>query len=118
VNDASGVSSIKRISNFDCQWQQSLRFQWPPPNPVLQRQPVQKLHRDEGVPVLLTDVVDGADVRMIESRRGLRLTLETGECLRATSGGKNFNATKRCRRVSSALYTTPMPPPPSFSMIR
>ena len=36
---------------------------------------------------------------------------------RATSFGKNLAATKRCRRVSSGLYTTPMPPP-SFSAMR
>src|SRR5260370_2581248 len=37
---------------------------------------------------------------------------------RATSPGRNLSATKRWRRVSSALYTTPIPPPPSFSMTR
>ena len=34
---------------------------------------------------------------------------------RAASSGRNFRATNRPRRASSALYTTPMPPPPSFS---
>ncbi len=29
--------------------------------------------------------------------------------------GKNFRATKRWSLMSSALYTTPLPPPPSFS---
>ena len=37
---------------------------------------------------------------------------------RANSSGRNFRATKRCKRASSALYTTPMPPPPSFSTTR
>ena len=36
----------------------------------------------------------------------------------ATSSGRNFRATKRSSRVSSALYTTPIPPPPSFSTMR
>src|SRR4029077_6604908 len=31
---------------------------------------------------------------------------------------RNLSATKRWRRVSAALYTTPMPPPPSFSTTR
>ncbi len=34
------------------------------------------------------------------------------------SSGRNFKATRRPSLVSSALYTTPMPPPPSFSSIR
>src|SRR4029077_16160494 len=37
---------------------------------------------------------------------------------RATSSGRNLRATKRSRRVSSALYTTPIPPPPNFSTMR
>src|SRR5262247_2382922 len=36
---------------------------------------------------------------------------------RATLSGRNFRATKRCRRTSSALYTIPIPPPPSFSIL-
>src|SRR6266403_1994858 len=36
----------------------------------------------------------------------------------AKSSGRNFSATKRPSLVSWALYTTPIPPPPSFSMIR
>ena len=48
--------------------------------------PVQKLHRDEGVPILIADFVDGANVRMIESGsrtsfpakalQGMRITCE------------------------------------------
>src|SRR6266481_8293066 len=36
----------------------------------------------------------------------------------AKSSGKNFSATKRPSLVSWALYTTPIPPPPNFSVIR
>src|ERR1700747_2918822 len=36
----------------------------------------------------------------------------------AKSSGKNFSATKRPSLVSWALYTTPIPSPPSFSMMR
>ena len=43
---------------------------------MLQRQPVQKLHRDEGLAVLLVNLVDGADIRMVERRSGLRLALK------------------------------------------
>jgi len=35
-----------------------------------------------------------------------------------SSSGRNFKATVRLSVVSSALYTTPVPPPPSFSSMR
>ena len=51
-------------------------------NAVLQRHALEKLHNDEGVPVLLTDVVNRADVGMIQGRSSLSLALESGERLR------------------------------------
>ena len=87
---------------------------------LLQRRPVEELHDEERAAVLLADIVDRADVGVIQRRCGPRLAAETGQGSgsSARSGDRNFSATKRCSRVSSALYTTPMPPPPSFSMMR
>ncbi len=64
---------------------------------MLQRHAVQKLHGDERLAVLLADLVDGADVGMVQRGRGLRLALETGQACGswATSSGRNFRATKR-----------------------
>jgi hypothetical protein len=44
---------------------------------VLQGQPVKKLHGDERFAMLVVDFVNRADVRMVEGRSGLRLTLES-----------------------------------------
>jgi hypothetical protein len=49
---------------------------------VLQRYAVEKLHRDEGLTVVFADVVDRTNVWVIERRRRLRLSLETGKRLR------------------------------------
>jgi len=72
-----------------------------------QRHPVEKLHCDERHVVLLANVIDRADVGMIQRRRSLGLALKTGArdgvTRDATSSGRNLRATKRCRRVSSAL---------------
>ena len=49
---------------------------------MLQRQPVQKFHGDECLPVLLANVMDRADVGMIQGGSRLRFTLEAAESLR------------------------------------
>src|SRR5713101_5874925 len=59
-------------------------FQWPPANPVLQRQPIQKLHGDVGLLATLADVVNRADVGMVERGGGTSFTSETFQCLRVS----------------------------------
>ena len=52
------------------------------------------------------NVVDGADVRMIQGGGGAGLAQEAVDGLLIAgefSGGRNFTATKRRRRLSSAL---------------
>ena len=48
---------------------------------VLQSHAFEIFHGDERHAVFLADVVNGADVGMVQSRRGLRFALETGESL-------------------------------------
>ena len=38
-------------------------------------------HDNEGLPVVFADVINRADVGMIQGRGGMRLTLESGECM-------------------------------------
>ena len=52
---------------------------------MLQRHAVQILHGDERLPVLLADVIDRADVGVVQGGRRLRLALETGQSLRVPS---------------------------------
>jgi len=70
--------------------------------------------------ILFVDIVDRADVWMIECRGACasRSNRANDWGSRASSAGRNFKATKRSSRVSWALYTTPIPPPPNFSMMR
>ena len=58
-----------------------------------------------GRAVRLADIVNRADVRVVQCRGRLGLALETGmrEGSLETASGRNFSATKRLRRVSSAL---------------
>jgi len=64
---------------------------------MLQSLAVQELHGDERLAALLADVVNRADVGMVESRRGLRFTLKTGNSLGVFGYfiGQEFQATKR-----------------------
>jgi hypothetical protein len=51
---------------------------------VLQRLPVQKFHGDERLPVLLANVVNRANIRVVQCGRGLRFALKAHECLLVT----------------------------------
>jgi hypothetical protein len=48
---------------------------------VLERLPFEELHGDKPSRVALIDFVNGADIRVIERRGRLRLTLEAGQRL-------------------------------------
>src|SRR5713101_1611001 len=48
---------------------------------MLERQPIQKLHHDEWLAILMPDFIDRADIGMVEGRGRLRLSLEAGQCL-------------------------------------
>jgi hypothetical protein len=82
VHDALGVSRVERIGDLDTQRDHGFNVQWPTRNAMLQRQSVQKLHDDEGLPVLVINLVNSADVGMIQSGGGFGFALKTAERLR------------------------------------
>jgi hypothetical protein len=85
VDDSFGVCGIERVGDLDGEGQQSLHVERAPGDAVLQRRPLEILHGDEGQGVFLADVVNGADVGMIERRGGLGLALEAAQRLRVAS---------------------------------
>src|ERR1700722_3539732 len=82
VDYAFGVCRIECVCNVDSEREDHLGFHRTPCNALLQRKAVKKLHGDERFAVVFINLVDGADVWMIQSRGSLRLALKTGECLR------------------------------------
>src|SRR4051812_38385314 len=80
MNNALGVSGIKRIRNLNSQVEQLVRFQGLAMDSVLQSLPLQQLHCDEVTSLILGNFVNGADIGMIECRSSARFTLETVEC--------------------------------------
>jgi hypothetical protein len=85
----------------------------------LERYPVQILHDDEGLPILLINLMDRADVEMIQSRSSFGFAPKTGQCLRVFGDiiGQELKGYE-ASLTSSALYTTLIPTPPNFSTMR
>src|ERR1700730_16423204 len=67
---------VQRVGNLDSERQDQFGVQWPTTNAMLQSQSIQKLHRDEGLSMLVVNFVDRADVGMVQRRGGLRFALE------------------------------------------
>ena len=81
MNDSFAVGRIECVGNLSAQLQHLLERQRLAGNAVLQRFAVEKLHRDERLPALLTDFVDGANVGMVEGGCGLCLAGEAAQSL-------------------------------------
>src|SRR6202043_1601578 len=94
MNDALGVSRIERPGDVNCELEQLVRGQRPAQDALTQSHPFQQFHHDEILTVLLADLVDGADVRMVERRSGASLALETfeGVGIRTKFGGKKLQS--------------------------
>jgi hypothetical protein len=80
VDDAFRVRDSERISDLDCQREHSIERQRLARNAMLEGLPIQKLHDDEMLATLFADVVNSANVWVIQRRRSLRLTPETFKC--------------------------------------
>ena len=77
VDDASGVGRVERVGDFDAQRERHLQFHRTSGDHVLEGHAVQELHDEESAAVVLADVVDGADVGMIQGGGRLGLAAET-----------------------------------------
>jgi|GEM_PF-4729821 len=125
VDNSTRVCCIQCICNLNSNIQEPIDFQWSSFDRMLERFPFQQFHGNEVNRRIRigyggrVDVVDRTNVRMIQTGCRLRLPLESFQSLRVTGqlGGRNFRATLRRSFVSSAEYTTPIPPPPRWSRI-
>ena len=81
MHDAAGVRSLERVGDFQAEIEHALERQRARRDLVLQRLAVEQLHHDEVLAVVLADVVDRADVRMVQRRGDARLAPEAFERL-------------------------------------
>ena len=82
MHDALGVSRVEAIGQLGSDIQQTFQCKGAAHDHVSQGLSLQQLHGDIGSPILLAQVVDDADVAMIQSRSCLRLALKTAQRLR------------------------------------
>jgi hypothetical protein len=76
MNDASGEGGFQRIGGLDSERQQSVEFQRVPVHMMLERRAIEKFHGDESLAILLADVVNGADIGVVQRGGGLSFTLK------------------------------------------
>jgi len=81
VHDAFCMGGFEGVGHFNAKSQQVFEFHRSLANHVLQRLPRKALHNNEETVLVLANLVDGANVGMIQSRGGARFTAETFQCL-------------------------------------
>src|ERR1700728_5451884 len=96
MDDPFAMGRIQRVSDLDGERENHLRLHRPVGNAMLQRHTVEILHDDERSTFLLINLMDGADVWVIERGRGLGFLLKASECLRVFGYivGKEFEGDK------------------------
>ena len=66
MDDPFRVGRVQRIRDLDSQLEKFLGLQRLPPDPVPQRLALQQFHHDERPAIVLADVMNGADVGMVQ----------------------------------------------------
>src|ERR1017187_2554940 len=99
MNDPLGVCRVQCIGNFNGDGNKNVRFQRTPSDAMLQCQPVQELHGDERLPIVLADLVDRADVGVVQGGSGACFPAEAFERLRVLSYvlGQNLQCDKAAK---------------------
>ena len=87
VDDAFGVGGVEGIGNVDGDFEKRIEFEGAAGDGVLEGFAFEAFHGDEGAAVFFADVVDGADVGVIESGGGLGFALEADQGLRIFRDG-------------------------------
>src|SRR5262249_10829003 len=87
MDDAFAVSCIERIGDVNGDSEEGFEIEGAASDGVLESFAFQAFHGDVGAAIFFADVIDCADIRMIERRGGLSLALEADEGLRILGDG-------------------------------
>lgn len=81
MDDALGVSGLQGVGDGGCDFEDGLKIHGARGDGVFEGKAIEEFHGDEGFAVFLADVIDGADVGVIESGGGLGFALEARKSL-------------------------------------
>ncbi len=81
VDDPSGVGDLQTLGHAQSHFEDLVQSQRFAKDALLERLAFEKLHGDEASPVLFVDVVDGANIRVIQGRSRLGFPLQTLQSL-------------------------------------
>ena len=92
MDDALGVGGVECIGNLDAEVEDGIGFEGAPFDAMFERVAFEKLHGDEVAAVVIPDVVDGADVGMVQGRSGTGLAAKALDGLSILGGffGEEF----------------------------
>ncbi len=79
MHDALAVCRFERVRHSNSSFEKRIETQRPTRDEMPQCRPAQQLHRNERHAGVFVNIVDRADVRMVQRRSGLRLALEALE---------------------------------------
>src|SRR6476660_8992062 len=82
MDNALCVRCVESVSYLDAYIEQDFDVDRTAHDEVFESLTVEKFHGYEGHTVLFVNLMDGANVRVVQSRGSLRLTLKTSQCLR------------------------------------
>ena len=82
MDDTLRMRCVQCVSDLDAQIEHRFDLQRLARDPVPESLPLKQLHGDEGSPIGLVDLVDRADVRVVQGGRSLCLPLKATEGLR------------------------------------
>ena len=83
-----GVRGRQPVGDLDGELDRLAKRQRGAVQPVAQALPVEQLRNDVGRPVVLADVVDGDDVRVVERGGGPRFELEAAQPIGVSGEGR------------------------------
>ncbi len=116
MNNPFGVGGIERVGDFNCDIQQPLQLQRPSLNHIPQGLALQIFHHQENPPLVLADLVNCADVGMIQRGRRTRFAAESLQSLRITGEGigQKFEGDKAAELEVLSLINHTHPTAPDF----